>query len=78
MVLEIFKSDFEKIYTYNIPSAFACDYEITIDIQFCRMSDRSSRISGPASVLPNVGVVHVGYDQHAGPCSNHRGCDTWT
>ena len=61
----------------NIPSALSCDSEITIDIQLCSMSHWTGRICGPACIFPNVGVVHVGDDQHAGPGANHSGCDTW-
>ena len=62
----------------KISSGFLSDQLSTINIQLSSVSDRSSRICGPACVFPNVGVVHVGDDQHAGPRSNHRGCDTWT
>ena len=40
------------------------------------MGNGAGAISGSASVLPDVGVVHAGDDQHAGPRSNHGGCDT--
>ena len=51
---------------------------VTINPEFRRVSDRTSRVCSPASVLPDVGVVHTGDDQHAGSRSNHRCCDAGT
>ena len=47
----------------------------TINPEFRRVSDRTSRVSSPASVLPDVGEVHTGDDQQAGPRPHHGGAD---
>ena len=43
----------------------------TIDIQFCGVSDRACGVGGSTGVLPNVGVVHAGDDEHAGSLAQH-------
>ena len=48
---------------------------ITINPEFRRVSDGTSRVSSPTSVLPDVGVVDTGDDQHAGPRPHHGGAD---
>ena len=35
------------------------------------MGNGAGTISGPASVLPDVGVVHAGDDEHAGSLAKH-------
>lgn len=54
------------------------DLLITIDFKFGGISDRSSRIGCPASVLPHVAVVHAGDNQDAGTLAKHGGGDAWT
>ena len=55
-----------------------CDQCFTIDPKSCRVGDRSSRISGPASVLADVGEVHTGDDQHTGSPAKLGGADART
>ena len=42
------------------------------------MGNGAGAISGSASVLPDVGVVHAGDHQHAHPLTEHVGGDAWT
>ena len=56
-----------------MPSHF--DQVITVNIQFRSMSYRPCWVSGSAGVFPDVRIVNVGNDQHAGPRPNHGGCD---
>ena len=53
-----------------------CDQVITVNIQFRSMSYRPCWVSGPAGVFPDVRIVNVGNDQHAGPGADHGGRDT--
>ena len=45
----------------------------TIDIQFRGVRDRARGVGGSTGVLPGVGVVHTGDNQHAGSPAQH-GC----
>ena len=54
---------------FPVPSR--CNLLNTIDIQFCRVRDRARGVCGSTGVLPNVGVVHTGDDQHAGSLAQH-------
>ena len=56
-----------------MPSHF--DQVITVNIQFRSMSYRPCWVSGSTGVFPDVRIVHVRYDQHAGPGTDHSGCD---
>ena len=53
-----------------------CDRVITVYIQFRSMSYWPCWVSGSAGVFPNVRIVNVGNDQHAGPRAHHGGRDT--
>ena len=58
------------VQTFPVPSL--CNLLNTIHIQFCRVCDRARRVAGSTGVLPNVGVVNAGYDQHARSPAQHR------
>ena len=52
------------------------DQVITVNIQFRSMSYRPCWVSGSAGVFPDVRIVNIGNDQHAGPGADHGGRDT--
>ena len=54
------------------------DQSFTINPELCRMSDGAGSVGGPASVLPDVGEIHTGDDQQAGPRPHHGGAEART
>ena len=59
----------QDVRIFPVPSH--CNLLNTIDIQFRGVRDRARGVGGSTGVLPGVGVVDTGYNQHAGSPAQH-------